>query len=47
MIKVRNNLAETLFGFLVKIGDGDSGSEYGIIGVLCGKVRCRFRREIL
>ena len=37
-VKVVDDLGEDLLGLLVEVGDGDTGCEDGIVGVLCGKV---------
>ena len=47
MIKVGNDLAETLLSLLMKIGDGDSGGENSIIRMFCSKVCRGLRCEIL
>ena len=47
MMKVGNDLAETLLSLFVKIRDSDSGSENSVIRMFCSKVCRGLRCEIL
>ena len=47
LVQVVDDRREGLLGLFVQIGDGDSGSENGVIGVLGGEVSSSLGGEVL
>ena len=47
LVQVVDNCRKGLLGLFVQVGDGDSGSENGVIGVLGREVRSSLGSEVL
>lgn len=42
-----NHTRELLLGLLVQVGDGQTGSQEGIVGVVSGHGGCRLRCQVI